>query len=476
MQTLAMSLAPLAGFPRPFREGKWRATPYVFGEPQHADPQSGAEGPRVTSAPATVEEIPGVLATPLPARARTGLLLWVAVPVLVINFAAPYLQLIALPLVFFLKNRLHQTPEQVALFALLAAGPTYIGAVFGFVRDRWSPFGGGDRAHLLVFGLGCAAAYGALAFAPPTYAVLLAGALLVGTLLQFVSGAASGLATAIGRRHAMSGQMSTAMNTAIIVPAVACGWLGGLLADSMEGVPAGRALRSVFLIGAALMVLICAFGAFGPKRVFEDGRIEPEAISPGRDFIRLLKYWPIYPALLIQLLWQFAPGAGIAMQFHLSNDIHASDAQVGLFYTIFYGGFIPIYGLYAWLAQRISLRPLVWLGGVLAVPQMVSLLFIHSPQGALWAAVPMGLLGGIGQAAFTDLTIRSSPRGLEGTMMMLFLTMFWIAQRFGDLWGANLYQRHGGFNAALWATIAVYASILLVIPFVPKRITAGKDA
>ena len=428
------------------------------------------------SAGAAVEEAPGVAATPLPGAERTRLLLWVAVPVLVINFAAPYLQLISLPLVFFLKNRLHQDPGQVALFAFVAASPTYLGGLFGFVRDRWSPFGRGDRAHLVVFGLSGAAAYAALAFAPPSYAVLLAGAVLVGILLQFVSGAASGIATAIGRRHAMSGQMSTAMNTAIIIPAVACGSLGGLLADSIEGLPAGRALRPVFLIGAGLMVLIGLFGAFGPKRVYEDGRIEPEAISPGRDFIRLLKYWPIYPALLIQLLWQFAPGAGIAMQFHLSNDIHASDAQVGLFYTIFYGGFIPVYALYAWLAQRVALRTLVWIGGVLAVPQMASLLFIHSPAGALWAAVPMGLLGGIGQAAFTDLTIRSSPKGLEGTMMMLFLTMFWIAQRGGDLWGADLYQHHGGFNAALWATIGVYAAILLVIPFVPKRITAGHDA
>jgi len=425
---------------------------------------------------ATVEEIPGVSATPLPAGQRTRLLLWIAVPVLVINFAAPYLQLILLPVNFFLKNRLHQTPSQVALFSLIAAAPTYVGWLGGFIRDRWSPFGGGDRAHFVVFGLATVAAYAALAFAPPTYAILLAGGLVVGVLLQFVSGAASGIATSVGRRHAMSGQMSTAMNTAIIVPAVACGWLGGLLADSTEGLPAARALRTVFLIGAALMVLIAAFGALGPKRVFEDGRIEPEQISPGRDFVRLLKHWPIYPALLIQLLWQFAPGAGVAMQFHLSSDIHATDSQVGLFYTIFYGGFIPMYALYAWLAQHITLRPLVWIGAVLAVPQMASLLFIHSPMGALWAAVPMGLLGGIGQAAFTDLTIRSSPKGLEGTMMMLFLTMYWIANRFGDLWGADLYQNHGGFNTALLATIAVYAAILLVIPFVPKRITAGMDA
>ena len=40
-------------------------------------------------------------------------------------------------------------------------------------------------------------------------------------------------------------------------------------------------------------------------------------------------------------------------------------------------------------------------------------------EGALWAAVPMGLLGGIGQAAFTDLALRSCPKGLEGTRKKL---------------------------------------------------------
>ena len=88
----------------------------------------------------------------------------------------------------------------------------------------------------------------------------------------------------------------------------------------------------------------------------------------------------------------------------------------------------------------------------------------------------MGLLGGIGQAAFTDLAMRSCPKGLEGTMMMLFLALYWISTRFGDLWGADLYQHHGGYNTTLLATIAVYAAILPVLLLVPRRISAGKDA
>jgi MFS family permease len=315
-----------------------------------------------------------------------------------------------------------------------------------------------------------------MAFAPPTYLVLITGCLVVTALLQFVSSAANAIASGIARHHAMSGQVSTAMNVALQLPAAMAALLGGVLAGLLEGSAAETAARTIFLIGAALMLVLAAFGVLGPKRLFEDAGREPPALSPGQDALRLLKTWAIYPALVIQILWQFGPGVGVALQYHLSNDIHATDAQIGGFYAIFNLGFLPTYLLYGWLAQRVSLRPLVWLGAALAIPQMVSLLFIHSPGDVLLAAIPMGILGGIGQCAFMDLAIRSCPKGLEGTMMMMLWSMYWIAVTFGDLWGADLYEHHGGFNTALMATIAVYAAILPIVLLIPRRITAGKDA
>lgn len=416
--------------------------------------------------------------TPLPTAKRLRLLAYSGVPILIINFAAPYLGLIDLPITFFLKNRLHLDADQTAQFKLIVAIPLFLGFVFGFVRDRWSPFGAGDRGHLVVFGLACASLYGAMAFVEPTYAALLAGVFALTALMQFVAGAAAGLSSSVGRHHAMSGQMSTVMNAATLAPQVLAVLMGGFLSGLLEDAGAVTAARVLFLLGGGLMLGMTAFGAFGPKRLFDDAKAAPDAkrLTPGADALRLLRTWAIYPALLIQLLWQFAPGANLAMQYHMANDLHASDAQVGAFFAIFYGGFLPIFFLYGWLAQRFSLQTLLWIGAVLAVPQMVSLLFIHSAEGALLAAIPMGLLGGIGQAAFTDLAMRSCPKGLEGTMMMLFLALYWISTRVGDLWGADLYQHHGGFNTPLWATIAVYAAILPVVAIVPRRITAGHDA
>jgi MFS family permease len=425
---------------------------------------------------AEIALVPG--AEPLPASRRLRLLLYAGVPILIINFAAPYLGLIGLPITFFLKNRLHLTAHQAAQFNLIVAIPLFIGFVFGFIRDRWSPFGTGDRGHLVVFGLASAVIYAAMAFIEPTYAVLLGGVFLITGLMQFTAGAAAGLSAAVGRHHAMTGQMSTVTNVATLAPQVLAMLAGGILSGLLEGAGATTAARILFLLGAGLMLGMTAFGAFGPRRLFDDARAgaERQRLTLGADVMRLLRTWAIYPVIIIQLLWQFAPGANLALQYHMANELHATDGQVGAFFAIFYAGFLPIYGLYAWLARRLRLGVLLWIGAVLAVPQMVSLLFIHSARTALLAAIPMGLLGGIGQAAFTDLTIRSSPKGLEGTMMMLFLTMYWISSRFGDLWGADLYEHHGGYNTTLWVTIAVYAAILPVLFLVPRHIKATVDA
>ncbi len=414
---------------------------------------------------------------PLPAAQRARLLAYSGAPTLIVNLAAPYWGLLLLPITFFLKNRLHLTPNQTAHFNLIVAIPLFASALAGFVRDRWSPFGAGDRGHLVVFGLATALVYGVMAFMSPTYALLLGGVLLVTTLMQFAAAAAAGLSAGVGRHHAMTGQMSTIQNIAILTPTVVSSLMGGILSGMLEGAGSATAARTLFLLGGGLMLALAAFGAFGPRRLFDDARSGSPApnMTPGADIVRLFKTYAIYPVLVIQLLWQFAPGANLALQYHLANEFHATDAQVGEFFAIFYVGFIPVLVLYGWLAQRVRFGTLLWIGSILAVPQMVSLLFIRSANDALLAAIPMGLLGGLGQAAFTDLAMRSCPKGLEGAMMMLYLSLYWVSSRLGDLWGADLYQNHGGYNVALLATIAVYAAILLVVPFVPKSIRASRD-
>ncbi len=76
------------------------------------------------------------------------------------------------------------------------------------------------------------------------------------------------------------------------------------------------------------------------------------AARPWKDLKRLMRHWPIYPALLIWLLWNFAPGSATPLQYHLQNSLHATDAQWGQWNAIFAASFIPTFIVFGLLCQR----------------------------------------------------------------------------------------------------------------------------
>jgi hypothetical protein len=114
-------------------------------------------------------------------------------------------------------------------------------------------------------------------------------------------------------------------------------------------------------------------------------------------------------------------------------------------------------------------------GTLIAVPQMVPLLFIHSVNGALIAAVPIGLMGGLATGAYLDLIIRSCPRGLQGTTLMLASSLYFVVSRFGDVLGTNLYDHFGGFAVCVIAITIVYATMLPALLLVPNHLIATAD-
>ena len=110
-----------------------------------------------------------------------------------------------------------------------------------------------------------------------------------------------------------------------------------------------------------------------------------------------MRHRPIYPALLIWLLWQFVPGLGTPLQFFMQNTLHLRDSQFGLWWALYVGGAAPGYVLFGFLCRRFALRRLLFWGTVGAVPMMLPLLFIRDAGLAIGVAAPMGLAGGVAE-------------------------------------------------------------------------------
>jgi Na+/melibiose symporter-like transporter len=419
------------------------------------------------------------LATPepadLPLSQRNRILIYLGVLVLMVGFGAPNGGLIDIPVSFFLKNRLHLKAHEVATFRLIAGLPLYLGFLWGFVRDIWNPFGLRDRGYMMLFGAVGAICYLFAAFVPPTQLTLLLAVIVLTAAFLFVQSAQTGLGATVARQHVMTGQMSTVINIVTSVAVLIPFSLGGYLSAQLEGGKADVAARAIFLIGAAVMAALALFAIWRPRVVYDNVRAEQKAFHPVQDAARLFRHWPVYPALAIWLLWNFAPGSATPLQYYLQDKLHGSDAAYGNWNAIFGGCFIPTYLLYGALCRRVKLRTLLFWGTVVAVPQMTPLLLAKTIPMALIVAAPIGLMGGVATAAYLDLLIRSCPRGLEGTIIMASNGLYYLVSRAGDLLGTSLYDRFHSFTVCVIAITVVYALILPTLLLVPRRLTATPD-
>ena len=433
----------------------------------------------MTTAPAPVATETTTIAKPLvlTTGVRWRIFAYLGGLIILLSFSSPVGGLVDTPISFFLKNRLDLSASQVATFRLLAGIPLYLSFLFGLLRDTWHPFGVRDRGHMALFSVIGAIAFLGFAFLPATYGTLLA-AMLVSTAASLcVASAQSGLTAALGQQHAMSGQVSAVWNIFAALPGVVALIVGGHLSDFLEHESFDDAARILYLAGAGFSALGVAFCLWRPAAVFDNLRFAPSlGLRPLADLKRLAAHRPIYPALAIWLLWNFAPGSTTPLQYYLQNTLHAGDADWGLWNAIFAASFLPTFAVYAALCQRVPLRTLLFWGTIIAVPQFVPLLFAQSTSAALWAAVPIGLLGGISTAAYTDLIIRACPPGLEGTMLMMSSGLYYVSSRFGDVLGTWIYDRTQNFTLCVVMITAVYASILIVLRFVPAELTAHADA
>ena len=376
---------------------------------------------------------------------------------------------------FMLKDQLKATAGQVSLFRLATVSPFYVAFAFGLTRDLWNPLGRRDRGYFMLFGALAAVAFLVLAFLPVTFGWLLTGMLAAGVCACFVSTAALGLLALLGQENRMSGRLVTARLVVITAMNVAGSFLGGVFAEHL-------APRITFLILAALCLALSLFGLWKPRAVFEAIYEKPQAKGAGfvADLKRLVRHRAIYPPVLMMLLFQFAPGGNTPLQYYLTDVLHASDQAYGLWQAIFLGSFVPVFLLYGWLCARVSFEKLIWWGTFITVPQFVPLLFVHSVNSALLAAVPMGAMGAIFAVAVWDLTVRSCPPGLQGTLMATVLAVDLLSLRASDVLGSWIYTSSAtparGFMYCVIAITLVYALILPLIPFIPKELIRTSDA
>jgi MFS family permease len=375
--------------------------------------------------------------------------------------------LVSLPLLFWLKDGLGLRPQSIAAFEAVALAPLYFGFVFGFIRDRWRPFGRGDRAYLLLGTPIAIASYCWLATSSTSPTRLLIGVLIAVVAFEFLGASAEGLMTELAQRHLMTGRMSALSELAEIIPSVASTLLGGWIATRLD-------VGASFLVAAVITTAVLLQALWRPHAVFPQG---PRLVQPERHthaVRRLLKHRALWPAIGALLLWNFSPGWGTPLVFFLTDELKLSPVAFGAFRAATFASGAIAAVMYTVLCRRFPLRPILWWTVALNIPAAFLIFLTHGAAGVVAVSAIVGLLLGMLNIALFDLLRRSCPTNLEGTGIMLGYSLFSLGGTLGDLFGSWMYDQFGlaaclGFDAL--ATIAILPVLLLV----PRTLTSSCD-
>jgi MFS family permease len=394
-------------------------------------------------------------------------LLYFAILNIGVGLGSP-LGIAAIPINYFLKDNLHLSPVRFALFLAIVSIPVCVGFIFGFIRDRWRTARWGDRQYLLVCAVGGASAYLWLATSRIDYFKLLSLVFIVVVLYVMIFAAAQALMTGVAQAHGMTGRLSVVFGFGYFTPAVLSALAGGWLVEHLT-------VRGTFLIAAGVTMVIAlqAFWRLDAASEFESflGR-EEKGLAALR---RLISHRPLWPAAIIYFLWNFSPGWGTPMFYHLTERVRISSELFGTFTALQSAFYLPTTLLYGFLCVRAPLSRLLWWGTIVAILQGPIMFLAVGPASTIVVAILFGLFGGFATAAYLDLIMRACPKGLEGTAMMVAQTStFALAGNSGNLLGSWIYSK-GGFASAVIITTLATALIMPVLRAVPAWLTSTRD-
>jgi len=401
----------------------------------------------------------------LPAIAPRQLGAYFGLLLLTLGLAEPT-GLVNLPLLFWLKDGLHMKPEAIAVFEAVALAPGYFVFVFGFMRDRWKPFGGSDRGYFILTAPLAIAVYCLLPATNMSWSLLLVGMLALVIAFESLGATTEALMTTAAQRLVMPGRLSAVSELGEMLPSVASMLIGGWLA-----IHAG--LRLTLLLGATLTLFLLIQSLAAPPIVFAS-RQATEREGNGQALRRLVRHPGLWPVLAILLVWNFSPGWGTPLLFFLSDRVKLSPEVFGAVRAAWFASSAFAAFVYAFMCRRWPLRRTLFWSVALNILPGFLILLAHTGAAAIGAAVIIGMLLGVGNIALFDLLRRACPTDLEGSGTMLGYSVFAIGGAAGDLAGAFLYERVG-FTMCLVIDAVTTAAILPVVLVLPRHLVSWRD-
>jgi len=388
-------------------------------------------------------------------------LLWFFALVYIVEGLGQVGGLIAQPLTYYLKQVHGWTPVQVTAYIAIFNLPWIIKPLYGLISDFVPLFGYRRKSYLLIVNV--AAAGGFLLASQLTAPSQLVFALMVTAYAMAISSTLCGaVLVENGQKLHESATFVNQQWLWFNIAAMAAAILGGQL---VQRLPPTTALHVASMLLAVAPFVVVA----GTLLLIPERRVAINVQGMKDTFAGLIASFKRRELWLIAgflLLYNFSPGIGTPLYYHMTDSLKFSQAYIGILGSISSAGWVIGALLYRSLFKDLTLKALLNLSIGLGALAVAAFVLLSSETSAAIIYFANGFAAMLAMVATLTLAADYCPPRAEGFTFAVLMSICNLASSLADIIGSYLYTHllDGSLQALVLISSAFTALAFVVVP------------
>jgi predicted MFS family arabinose efflux permease len=386
-------------------------------------------------------------------------LLWFFAVVYVVEGFGQIGGLVSQPLTYYLKEAQRWTPVQITAYITVFNLPWVIKPVYGLISDFVPLFGYRRKSYLLIANV--AASLGFFLVSQLTAPDRLIFALMVTAYAMAISSTLCGaVLVENGQRLQRSGAFVNQQWLWFNVAAMTAAILGGQLVQRLTPTAALHAAAALVAV-APLGVIFGALFLISERKTAINVQGLKNSLDGLKSTFQRRHLWII--AVFI-FLYYFSPGLSTPLYFYMTDDLHFSQAYIGVLGSIAAAGWVVGALLYRRYLEGMTLKNLLNFSIAFGTVTSVAYVFFSNEILAAIITFASGFAAMLATVATLTLAADYCPRRAEGFAFAILMSIINLATALADNVGSYLFTHvFGGRLMPLVLLSAAFTAFAFVL-------------
>jgi len=370
--------------------------------------------------------------------------------------------LISQPLNYYLKTVFGWTPDKITEYLTVLTLPWVIKPLYGLISDFVPLLGYRRKTYLFLANFVAVGAYLWMTSITSAHQIIIA--LLLTAFGMAVSSTLCGaVMVENGKKYSLSGTFVNQQWLWFYIASVGTSFAGGWLTEHMSPTSAFHTAALIVAFAPIGVMLGCWF-----LIAEEKAHINMQALGMStKALFKSFKSRVLWLVGGFLFLYNFSPGFGTPLYFHMTDELHFSQEFIGIIGALGSIGSIMGAFVYMWLQKRMTLKSLLYLSITLGVISQGAYIFLGGPISAIVLSIVNGTFSMIALVASLTLAADYCPDGSEGFAYALLMSVNNLAGQLSANVGAIMYVKvfSSHLNPLILVSAAFTAVSFVLVPF-----------